>query len=145
MTSSFFSYVGNTTELVWNICYACFVKQGGFPMNNGIKNMNHETVVRLADQIDILPGQVVSKTLAQNGSVSVTLFGFDQGEEISTHESGGDAMVSVLYGKGRFTIDGKVFELSKCESIVMPANKPHSVFAKEAFKMLLIVVFPQNK
>ena len=53
-------------------------------------------------------------------------------------------MVSVLYGKGRFTIDGKVFELSKCESIVMPANKPHSVYAIEPFKMCLVVVFPNE-
>lgn len=111
-------------------------------MNNGIKNINHETVVRLVDQIEILPGQVVSKTLAQNDAVSVTLFGFDQGEEISTHESGGDAMVIVLEGKGRFTIDGKVYELSKYESIVMPAKKPHAVYAIEPFKMCLVVIFP---
>lgn len=111
-------------------------------MKKGIKNIKHETVIRLVDQIEILPGQVISKTLSQNEAVSITLFGFDQGEEISTHESGGDAMVTVLEGKGRFTIDGKVHELSKCESIIMPAKKTHAVYAIEPLKMCLVVVFP---
>lgn len=108
-----------------------------------IKNVEHETVQQLAGQVQILPGQVVSKTLAQNTAVSITLFAFDQGEEIGTHESEGDAMVTVLEGTGRFTVDGREYSVGKGESLVMPAKKPHAVFAQEAFKMLLVVVFPQ--
>lgn len=88
--------------------------------------------------------QIVSKTLAQNDAVSITLFAFSKGEEISTHASGGDAMVLVLEGRGRFTIDGREHFCSAGESIVMPAGKPHAVYAAEDFKMLLTVVFPQN-
>ena len=73
-----------------------------------------------------------------------TLFAFSKGEEISTHASGGDAMVLVLEGRGRFTIDGREHFCSAGESIVMPAGKPHAVYAAEDFKMLLTVVFPQN-
>ena len=72
-----------------------------------IKNIDHETVLKLTDLVSVQPGQVVSKTLAQNKAVSVTLFAFDKGEEISTHESVGDAMVTVLDGTGRFTVGGK--------------------------------------
>ena len=61
-----------------------------------IKNIEPEVNLKLADQIAVLPGQIVSKTLAQNDAVSLTLFALDQGEEISTHASEGDAMVLVL-------------------------------------------------
>ena len=71
-----------------------------------IKNVPHEAIFSLADQVRVQPGQVVSKTLAQNNAVSLTLFSFEKGEEISTHVSGGDAMVQVLEGTGRFTVDG---------------------------------------
>ena len=86
-------------------------------------------------------GQVVSKTLAQNPYVSITLFAFSKGEEISTHESGGDAMVTCLDGIGRITIDGIKYELKEGDTIVMPAKHPHAVYGKENFKMLLVVVF----
>ena len=72
-----------------------------------IKNIEHETVLPLAEQVTVQPGQIVSRTLAQNKAVSVTLFAFDKGEEISTHDSTGDAMVQVLEGKGKFTVGGK--------------------------------------
>ena len=92
-----------------------------------IKNIEHETVLPLAEQVTVQPGQIVSRTLAQNKAVSVTLFAFDKGEEISTHDSTGDAMVQVLEGKG------------------MPAKVPHAVYAEESFKMLLTVVFPTEQ
>ena len=106
-----------------------------------IKNIEHEKVVNLAGEVEYMPGQVISKTLAQNDAVSVTLFSFDKGEEISTHESGGDAFVTCLDGVGEITIDGKKYELHEGESIVMPAKHPHAVHGKEQFKMLLVVIF----
>ena len=106
-----------------------------------IKNIPHEAIFSLADQIQAQPGQVVSKTLAQNNAVSLTLFSFEKGEEISTHVSGGDAMVQVLEGTGRFTVDGDPHILHEGESIVMPAGIPHAVFGEERFKMLLTVIF----
>ena len=107
----------------------------------GIKNLDKSTVLHLKEQIAYQPGQVVSRTLAQNGVLSVTLFSFDKGEEISTHESGGDAFVTCLDGVGRITIDGVNYELREGDSIVMPARRPHAVFGQEQFKMLLVVVF----
>lgn len=110
-----------------------------------IKNMEPETVLNLAGQVSVLPGQVVSRTLAQNDAVSVTLFAFGKGEEIGTHDSDGDAMATVLEGTGLFTVNGKEHEVKAGESLIMPAKKPHAVFAREAFKMLLIVIFPAKQ
>ena len=107
----------------------------------GIKNLDKSTVLHLKEQIAYQPGQVVSRTLAQNEALSVTLFSFDKGEEISTHESGGDAFVTCLDGVGRITIDGVNYELREGDSIFMPARHPHAVFGQEQFKMLLVVVF----
>ena len=106
-----------------------------------IKNIAHEEALALSGQVVTQPGQIVSKTLAQNGAVSITLFAFDKDEEISTHDSDGDAMATVLEGTGQFTVD----LLNVGETLVMPAKKPHAVFAKEQFKMLLVVVFPYEK
>lgn len=108
---------------------------------SGMKNIEKAEVMVLKEQVAYQAGQVVSKTLAQNEHVSVTLFSFDQGEEISTHESKGDAFVTCLDGKGKITIDGKEYLLQEGQSIVMPAGHPHAVFGEERFKMLLVVVF----
>ena len=106
-----------------------------------MKNISEKEVLTLREQVAYQPGQVVSRTLAQNSAVSVTLFSFDKGEEISTHASGGDAFVTCLDGVGRITIDGEEFLLHQGESIVMPAGHPHAVYGQEQFKMLLLVVF----
>lgn len=108
---------------------------------DGMKNISKAEVLTLRDQVAYQSSQVVSRTLAQNEHVSVTLFSFDKGEEISTHESGGDAMVTCLDGVGRITIDGVEHILHEGESIVMPARHPHAVYGQEQFKMLLVVVF----
>ncbi len=103
--------------------------------------MDKATILTLKDEVSYQKGQVVSKTLAQNEHVSITLFAFDKDEEISTHESGGDAFVTCLDGIGKITIDGKEYILSQGQSIVMPAKHPHAVYGQEQFKMLLVVVF----
>ena len=107
----------------------------------GIKNINKAEVMALKEQVEYQDGQVVSKTLAQNEHVSVTLFSFDKGEEISTHKSGGDAFMTCLDGVGKVTIDGEEYILKEGDSIVMPAKHPHAVYGQEQFKMLLVVIF----
>ena len=117
-----------------------FNYKGGY-LKSFIKNIDKSEVLTLKEQVSYQKGQVVSKTLAQNDALSVTLFAFDKDEEISTHESGGDAFVTCLDGVGRITIDGKAYELHEGESIVMPAKHPHAVYGQEQFKMLLVVIF----
>lgn len=105
------------------------------------KNIEKQTKLNLKDQVDYQPGQVVSKTLVQNEYVSMTIFSFDKGEEISTHAAGGDVMVTVLEGKGRFTVGGEVFFLETGDTLIMPKDIPHSVYGEEQFKMQLVVSY----
>ena len=105
------------------------------------KNIDKKKVLELKEMVKYEKGQVVSKTLVQNELVSVTIFSFDKGEEISTHASSGDAMVTVLEGKGKFTISGEEYYLEAGQTIIMPKDEPHSVYGEEKFKMLLVVSF----
>ena len=105
------------------------------------KNIAKETRLCLADLVDYSAGQVVSKTLVQNEKVSMTIFSFDKGEEISSHSAGGDAMVTILDGKGKFPGGGVEDVLEKGETLIMPKGIPHAVFGLERFKMQLTVSF----
>lgn len=109
---------------------------------NFIKNIDFSTALTMADLVAYQPGQVVSKTLAQNPAISLTLFAFDQGEEISSHESNGDAMVIALDGEGEITVGSEKHVVKAGQTIVMPAKTPHAVYASQQFKMFLVVVFP---
>ena len=80
------------------------------------KNINKDEKIVLKDQVEYQQGQVISKTLVQNDKVSVTIFSFDKGEEIFA--SGGDALVTVLDGVGRFTVGGKVHLLKEGETLI---------------------------
>ena len=105
------------------------------------KNIDKNKVLELIKEINYQKGQVVSKTLLQNDVVSMTLFAFDKNEEIATHTTSGDAMVILLDGEGKFTIGDDIHVLKANEVLVMPKDVPHSVFAKEQFKMLLIISY----
>ena len=110
-------------------------------MDKFIKNIEFSKEVDLASLVQYQDGQVVSRTLAQNKAVSITIFAFDINEEISSHDSTGDAMVLILDGTSQITIDNEKHTVKKGEAIVMPATVPHALFATEKFKMLLTVVF----
>ena len=105
------------------------------------KNIDKQVKLELKDLVAYQDGQVVSKTLVQNDFVSMTIFSFDKGEEISTHAAAGDAMVTVLEGKGIFTVADDVFYLEAGETLVMPKDIPHAVFGEERFKMQLVVSY----
>lgn len=105
------------------------------------KNIEKQKKISLKNLVEYQEGQVVSKTLVQNSLISMTFFSFDKGEEISTHAAGGDAMVTVLEGTGRFTVGGEVFVLNAGETLIMPKDIPHAVYGEERFKMQLTVSF----
>jgi quercetin dioxygenase-like cupin family protein len=111
---------------------------------NMLKNIEFEKALDMAALVEYCQGQIVSRTLVQNKAVSITLFAFDGGEEISSHESEGDALVYVLDGKALLTIGGVEHTAAAGQAVVMPAGVPHAVAAAEPFKMLLTVVFPQG-
>jgi quercetin dioxygenase-like cupin family protein len=105
-----------------------------------IKNIPLSERHTLAELVDYEEGRVVSRTFAQNSSLSLTLFAFDQGEGVSTHTAPGDALVHVLDGEATVNIDGNELVIGTGQIVVMPANVPHAVTAVKRFKMLLTVV-----
>lgn len=102
--------------------------------------MKTETVQKLIELLDYQEGAVVSREILKKNTGGVTLFSFDQGEGLSEHTAPFDAMIYVLDGKVEVTISGKPYNLSQGDTIIMPANKPHSLKAIEKFKMLLIMI-----
>ncbi len=110
-------------------------------MEQFIKNIELSKVLEMESLVSYQEGQVVSRTLAQGKNLSLTLFAFDKGEEISSHSSSGDAMVYLLDGEADITIGEKTFLVKKGETIVMPAGISHALLAREQFKMFLAVVF----
>lgn len=95
---------------------------------------------RLASLIEYAADSIVSKTILDKAAGTVTLFAFDKGQKLSEHTVPYDAIVQVLDGVGRITIDGRANDVCGGEIIIMPANVPHAVTAREKFKMLLIMV-----
>lgn len=110
-------------------------------MEHFIKNIEFSKAIELKSLVDYQQGQVVSRTLAQGRPVSITLFAFDKGEEISSHASSGDAMVHILDGLAEITIGDEKHIVKSGETIIMPANVSHALLALEQFKMILTVVF----
>lgn len=105
-----------------------------------IKNIAFSEPHHLADLVEYEEGRVVSRTFAQNPSLSLTLFSFDEGEGLSMHTAPGDAMVHILDGEAMVTVAGKEMTVGKGQIVVMPADIPHSVTAVQRFKMLLTLV-----
>ncbi|MGT2750332.1 cupin domain-containing protein [Streptococcus orisasini] len=108
-----------------------------------IDKIQHSQVLDLKTEVPIEEEQMLSKTLVQRKDLGMTVFSLDKDQEIGRHSSPGDAMVNILSGLAEITIDDDVFEVAAGQTIVMPANIPHSLYAKEAFQMLLVVVKPE--
>lgn len=99
----------------------------------------------LADLVDYREGSVVSRTLLDKSAGSLTIFAFDQGQGLSEHTSPFDATVQVLEGQVEITISGKPLSLGAGDLAVMPAGQPHSLRAKERFKMLLTMIRSEDR
>jgi quercetin dioxygenase-like cupin family protein len=83
---------------------------------------------------------IVSRTLIKKPTGTVTLFAFDEGQELSEHTAPFDAMVQVLDGESEITLSGKPMRLCAGQMIIMPAGKPHAVKAIKRFKMMLTMI-----
>lgn len=97
-------------------------------------------VIELAGSILYSPDSVVSRTLKENGAGTITLFAFDAGQGLSDHSAPFDAVVQVLEGEAELTIGGKKLTVGSGQMVVMPANVPHAVRARQRFKMLLTML-----
>ena len=102
--------------------------------------MNPAESCLLSDLIEYQNESVVSKTLIAKPSGTVTLFAFDKGQSLSEHTAPFDALAIVLEGQADVTILGRSNLVSAGELILMPANQPHAIVARERMKMMLIMI-----
>ncbi|MHB8155034.1 MAG: cupin domain-containing protein [Candidatus Omnitrophota bacterium] len=94
----------------------------------------------LISLVDYQDSSVVSKELIKKEKGTITLFAFDKGQGLSEHTAPFDALVYIFDGEAEISISGKQYNLKSGETIIMPANKPHSLKATDRFKMLLVMI-----
>jgi len=97
-------------------------------------------ILKLADLVEYQDGSVVSRIVVKAETGNVTLFAFDEGQDLSEHTVPFDGLVHVLEGEVEIRISGKPFHLRIGDAIVMPAREPHAVRALQRFKMLLTMI-----
>ena len=97
-------------------------------------------VVRFLDLVNYQEGAVVSRTLVNRTTGTVTLFAFDDGQGLSEHTAPFDALAYLLEGEAEITISGKPLRTTAGEAVLMPAHQPHSLKALSRFKMVLTMI-----
>ena len=97
-------------------------------------------ILNLAEMVSYQTGSVVSRQITKAEAGNVTLFAFNEGQELSEHTAPFDALVQVVEGQAEIIISGKSFHLTSGDAIIMPANDPHAVKATGQFKMLLTMI-----
>ncbi len=100
----------------------------------------HSTKINFKKEITYASNSIVSKRVLEKSTGNISLFAFDQGQQLSEHSATFDAMVQIIEGKAKITIDKNPYPLQEGETIIMPANIPHAVHADEKFKMLLTMI-----
>jgi len=97
-------------------------------------------VKNLAESVKYQDNAIVSSEILKKDTGTITVFAFDKGQGLSEHTAPFDASVYILDGEAEVTIAGESLKVKSGEMIIMPANKPHALLAKDKFKMLLIMV-----
>jgi len=108
--------------------------------SQGKREMPTGEVVGLAELVNYQEGAVVSRTLLNRGTGTVTLFSFDEGQGLSEHTAPFDALAHLLEGKAEIVVSGKPLLTNVGEAVLIPANQPHSLKALTKFKMLLTMI-----
>ena len=112
-------------------------------MEQGKKRMVDPGVARaakLVNLVDYQEGSVVSRTLIDKKTGTLTLFAFDEGQGLSEHTAPFDAFVYLLDGEAEIVISGKTLRLKEGEMVIMPANEPHALKAIRQFKLMLVMI-----
>lgn len=96
--------------------------------------------LELAGLADYQKDSVVSQTIINKKTGTVTFFAFDEGQGLSEHTTQFDALVQILEGEAEVVISGKPLHMKMGEMVIMPANQPHSLKALRKFKMILTMI-----
>ncbi len=90
--------------------------------------------------INYQDGSVVSRTLVNKPTGTVTLFAFDEGQSLSEHTAPYDALVVMIDGEADITVSGSTVRARTGDLVVMPANSPHALTAVTPYKMMLTMI-----
>lgn len=101
---------------------------------------NYVAIENLLKELEIPKDGTLSRTLHRDDRVKVVLFGFAGGQELSQHTASVPAIIEILSGEARVTLDGEEKELSRGSWVFMEANLPHAVYAKSDVVMLLTML-----
>jgi len=93
-----------------------------------------------AELVDYQEGSIVSRAIIDKPVGTITVFAFDKGQKLSEHTAPYDALVEVIDGNATITVEGKDYEVRTGQQIIMPADRPHAVEARENFKMVLVMI-----
>lgn len=102
--------------------------------------MSHTVIEDPAAAVEIQPGAIVSKVLHRGDGLDVTVFGFAAGEGLTEHTATRPAIVQVLDGRLRVTVDGESYEGGPGWWLHMATGAPHALEALEPTVMLLTML-----
>jgi len=109
-----------------------------------IENKTGNTLIaesaEMAALVNYQGGTVVSRTIIERNTGTVTVFAFDKGQGLSEHTAPFDALAYIIDGKADITISGRSIRMKAGEVVIMPANEPHALKAIERFKMMLVMI-----
>lgn len=97
-------------------------------------------IINLAESIDYASSSIVSKSVIKKAAGNISLFAFDKGEGLAEHSSSHEALVQILDGAAKIIIGGNPVTVCTGESVILPANIPHSLQAEQKFKMMLTMI-----
>ena len=104
------------------------------------KEFDKGIVFNFDELVQYASDSIISRTILNKGTGTITLFAFDKGQSLSEHTAPFDALVQLVDGTGIIIINGQEFKLEAGQSIIMPANIPHAVMAADKFKMVLTMI-----
>jgi len=111
--------------------------------SQGKREMPAAEVISVAGMVNYQDGAVVSRTLINRPTATITLFAFDAGQGLSEHTAPFDALAHVLEGEAEITVSGKPMVTKEGDAVLMPAGQPHALKALTQFKMLLTMIRSQ--
>ena len=94
----------------------------------------------MVDLVKYQKDSIVSKTVIEKKTGTVSLFAFDKNQGLSEHTAPFDALVHLIDGEAEIIISGKTVNLKNGEMIIMPANQQHALIAVQRFKMILTMI-----
>lgn len=94
----------------------------------------------LAAEIEIQPEGTASRVLYKDEQVRVVVFAFDTAQHLIERSTPMAAIVQMVSGRIRLTLDGDPVELTPGSWVHVPPKMSHSVHALEPSVMLLSIL-----